>query len=106
MEGIKFCRTVTENGQLKTIPDSEFVEDCDMVIRATGQTKQVDFLNKIKNLNLDELGRIKVNLENYQTTNPKFFAAGDAVNGGVEVVNAVAEARIAANGIHRYLNNK
>ena len=31
------------------------------------------------------------------------FAAGDAVNGGAEVVNAVAEAKIAAKGIHDYL---
>lgn len=31
--------------------------------------------------------------EQYQTNNPKYFAAGDAVNGGVEVVNAAAEAK-------------
>ena len=44
-----------------------------------------------------------MNKKNFQTHNPKYFAAGDAVNGGVEVVNAVAEAKIAAKGIHDYL---
>ena len=40
--------------------------------------------------------------EHYQTNNPKYFAAGDAVNGGVEVVNAAAEAKKAAHGINAY----
>jgi len=33
----------------------------------------------------------------------KFFAGGDAVNGGAEVVNAAAEGKMAAVGIHEYL---
>ena len=40
----------------------------------------------------------------FQTNNPKYFAAGDAVNGGVEVVNAAAEAKRAAHGIDAYLH--
>jgi glutamate synthase (NADPH/NADH) small chain len=51
---------------------------------------------------LDDRGRLVVN-EHYQTNNPKYFAAGDAVNGGVEVVNAAAEAKKAAHGIDAYL---
>ena len=38
-----------------------------------------------------------------QTTNPQYFASGDALNGGAEVVNAAAEAKVAARGIHAYL---
>ncbi|MBK9765445.1 MAG: FAD-dependent oxidoreductase [Flavobacteriales bacterium] len=56
----------------------------------------------MKEVKLDAKGRITVN-ENYQTSNPKCFAAGDAMNGGVEVVNAAAEAKRAAHGIDRYL---
>ena len=84
-----------------------------MVILATGQSKQVNFLEKIESLKLDKKGRIMdnrgrivVNPKTHQTNNPKYFAAGDAVNGGVEVVNAVYEAKIAAKGIHKYLAGK
>jgi glutamate synthase (NADPH/NADH) small chain len=44
-----------------------------------------------------------VNAETFQTKNPKYFAAGDAVSGGQEVVNAAAEGRKAARGISKYL---
>ncbi|MBL4655884.1 MAG: NAD(P)-dependent oxidoreductase, partial [Bacteroidia bacterium] len=49
-------------------------------------------------------GKIKVNEENYQTTNPKYFAGGDAVNGGAEVVNGAYEGKVAALGICEMLN--
>jgi glutamate synthase (NADPH/NADH) small chain len=84
-------------------PTEERAFDCDMVILATGQEKHAATLvSQIEGLTIDKSGRISVNT-NYQTTNPKFFAAGDAVNGGAEVVNAVAEAKKAAQGIVKYL---
>jgi len=100
--GVKLIQTTYENGKLVTIQGSEFVEECDMVIMATGQSKMVEFLSLIDDLELDAKGRITVN-EHFQTTNEKYFAAGDAMNGGVEVVNAVAEAKQAARGINDYL---
>ncbi len=48
---------------------------------------------------------MQVNETTYQTTNPKYFAGGDAVNGGAEVVNGAEEGKLAAKGIHQYLNN-
>ena len=104
VEGVKFVKSQIENGQVKIIDGSEYIETCDMVIRATGQSKKVHFLSMINGLEMDEKNRIKVDPDKYQTTNPKYFAAGDAVNGGVEVVNAVAEAKIAARGIDKYLS--
>ena len=103
VEGIKFIRTKEENGKLVNVEGSEFTLPCDMVIRATGQSKQVELLGKIKDLKMDAKGRIEVN-DQFQTTNPKYFAGGDAVNGGAEVVNAAAEGKVAAKGIHRFLN--
>lgn len=103
VEGVEFLRTTTQNGKLETIPDSEFTIPCDRVIRATGQQKQTHFLEKIEGLKWDNRGKIMVDPLTYQTSHPKYFAAGDAVNGGAEVVNAVAEAKIAAKGIHDYL---
>ena len=101
--GVKFVKTRDENGQLKSIEGSEFTEACDMLIFATGQAKQTGFLGQIDGLELDEKGKIKVNPETHQSTNAKYFAGGDAVNGGREVVNAVYEGRVAAQGIHKQL---
>lgn len=101
--GVKFIRTKTVNGKVENIEGSEFIEDCDMVIKATGQTKQKDVLNNVPGIKLDELGRVIADPETFQTDNPKYFAAGDVYNGGVEVVNAVAEAKKAAKGIVNWL---
>jgi glutamate synthase (NADPH/NADH) small chain len=103
VEGVKFARSETVNGKLTVISGSEFIEPCDMVIKATGQAKFQDFLNRIDGLKLDDTGRIVVNAQTGQTENPKYFSGGDAANGGREVVNAAAEGKIAAKGIQQYL---
>ncbi len=82
---------------------SEWTIPCDMVIKALGQSKRVDFLKTLPNVNLDSWGRVVVN-PNGQTSNPKYFAGGDCVNGGSEAVNAVQEGKLAARGIHAHLS--
>ncbi|MCC6541016.1 MAG: FAD-dependent oxidoreductase, partial [Flavobacteriales bacterium] len=85
--GVKFIRNKTAYGKIEAIPGSEFVEPCDMVLLGTGQGKQVALLEQISGVKLDQKGRILDNRgrivvnEHYQTSNPKYFAAGDAVNG-------------------------
>ncbi|NOY60482.1 MAG: NAD(P)-dependent oxidoreductase [Calditrichaeota bacterium] len=103
VEGVKFARSEIVDGKVRLIPGSEYIEPCDMVIKATGQARLQNFLNMIDNLKLDEKGRIVVNAGSGQTDNPKYFAGGDAVNGGKEVVNAAADGKIAAKGIQQYL---
>jgi len=103
--GIKFIKTKTENGVISNIKGSEFIEECDMIIKATGQSKHFGLLQNIENLKTDDEGRIIVN-EGFQTTNPKYFAGGDAVNGGKEVVNSVAEGKTAGKNISKMLLNK
>jgi glutamate synthase (NADPH/NADH) small chain len=44
-----------------------------------------------------------VDPQTFQTTNPHFFAGGDCINGGKEVVNAAADGKRAAHGIHQVL---
>ena len=105
VEGVKFAKTEMINGVLQTIPESEFIVACDMVIKATGQAKQAAFYDLIENLEVDNKTKLKVNPETYQTTNPQYFAGGDAVNGGAEVVNAAYEGKMAAKGIDQYLKN-
>lgn len=84
------------------IPNSEFSLPVDMVVRALGQTKKTDFLQSIAGVKLDG-GKVSVARETMQTANPKYFAGGDCVSGAAEVVDAVADGKCAAAGIHSYL---
>lgn len=101
--GVQFTKTQSVDGKLEYIEGSEFTVECDLVIKATGQAKQASFLQLIDGLALDKRNKIVVNEKNYQTTNPKYFAGGDAVNGGAEVVNAAYEGKVAALGIEEWL---
>ena len=103
VRAVKLIRTKSEDGQLKNIEGSEFEIPCDMVIKATGQSKQTSLLSLINHLDLDKKGKIQVNLRSYQTSNKQYFAGGDAVNGGAEVVNAAYEGKMAAIGIQKWL---
>ena len=86
------------------VPGSEFQIEVDMVIKAVGQ-KKLPFLREIPGLNLDR-GKVVVHPETMQTSNPKYFAGGDCVNGGGEVVDAVAHGKRAAKGIHAVLESQ
>ena len=85
------------------VPHSEFRLEVDMVVKALGQKRKTDFLHSIQQLQLQN-GRVAVNGDNMQTSNPKYFAGGDCVNGGAEVVDAVADGKRAAHGIHMSLD--
>ena len=90
--------------KLKSIDGIESIIECNWVIKATGQSKQTSLLNLIEGINLNKNGTLLVN-ENFQTENKKYFAAGDSVSGGEEVVNAVANGKKAAKGILESLKN-
>ncbi len=105
VEGVKFAKTEMVEGELKTNMNNTFIVRCDMVIKATGQTKQGHLYDLIYNLEIDTKTRIKTSDE-FQTSNPKYFAGGDAINGGAEVVNAAYDGKMAAQGIHNWLTKK
>ena len=88
------------------IPGSEFTLECDMVIKSLGQKKQRDFVQKVLGLKTDSRGRIAVDERTLQASNPKFYAGGDCVNGGREVVNAVAHGKRAAWAIHKNVSGQ
>lgn len=104
VEGVKFAKTEMIDGKLKTNMNNTFIVRCDLVIKATGQAKQGHLYDLIDRLELDEKTRIKTNDE-FQTSNPKYFAGGDAINGGAEVVNAAYDGKMAAHGINQWLMN-
>jgi glutamate synthase (NADPH/NADH) small chain len=74
------------------VPGSEFVIPVDTVVKAIGQQPREEFRSLLESV--DEDGR---------TRNPKVFAAGDAVNGGASVVQAVAEAKRAVTALDEAL---
>jgi glutamate synthase (NADPH/NADH) small chain len=108
--GIECVRTRTHmDGEARgksrapeVIPGSEFTIPVDMVVRAIGQKPVTEFLRAVKGIELRKDGTVAVNEKN-QTGNPKYFAGGDCVNGGREVVDAVAEGMAAARGLDVWL---
>jgi len=94
------CVRVDKN--LAPIPGSTFQIPCEMIIPSIGQTRLVDFLSRCKGVELKN-GCVVVNPETGATANPKYFAGGDCVNGGREVVDAVAAGKRAGAGIAKSL---
>jgi dihydropyrimidine dehydrogenase (NAD+) subunit PreT len=107
---IECVRTRTEfsagqkRGQIAIIPGSEFQLEVDMVVRAIGQEPVTSFVRAVQGIKVQENGTIAVS-DHFQTGNAKYFAAGDCVNGGKEVVDAVAEGMAAARGIDAWLES-
>ncbi|HEV3329791.1 MAG TPA: NAD(P)-dependent oxidoreductase [Bryobacteraceae bacterium] len=79
------------------VPGTGFVFPCDMVIPALGQSRMVELLEAI-GVAVDN-GSIAVDRPTGRTANPKYYAGGDCVNGGREVVDAVADGKRAATAI-------
>ncbi len=104
VEGIRLAATRVEAGRLQLVDGSEFDLACDAVILATGQEKRSALVAQIGGIETDRQGRIVVHPETFQSSHPKYFAGGDAVNGGAEVVNAAAHGKAAARGILGRLN--
>jgi glutamate synthase (NADPH/NADH) small chain len=76
-----------------------------MVMRATGQEKRRSFLGGIEGVATDDGGRVIVD-EVFKTGNANIWAGGDCVNGGKEVVDAVAHGKAAALDIDRTLRSE
>jgi len=83
---------IAEDGGLRPVEGSSFHIACDLVIPAIGQSPLLDLLEHCRDVHLEH-GRVVVNRTTGQTANPKYFAGGDCVNGGREVVDAVADGK-------------
>jgi glutamate synthase (NADPH/NADH) small chain len=79
--------------------------ECDVVIPAIGQSPLLDLLSQARGVAMEH-GRVVIDRATGQTTNPKYFAGGDCVNGGREVVDAVADGKRAAFGIAAALSKR
>lgn len=105
VETLRCVRTELREGTLTSVSGNEFELTVDRVFRATGQAKQRAWLASIAGLTCDAQGRVVVDPHG-KTSHSKIWSGGDCVNGGKEVVNAVAEGKRAAEHIHQKLSQQ
>ena len=99
--GVKFARV----DQTRTpLPGTEFVLSAELVLIAIGFASPVhEGLVTELDLVLDGRGNVLANTQDYRTSNPKVFAAGDMRMGQSLVVWAIREGRQAAHAIDKFL---
>lgn len=97
-----------EDGRRRPIPikGSEFILEVDAVIKAIGQSRYMDLIEKME---LDHSGGvIKIDKNTYQTSNEKVFACGDVIfgkgQGEAMVVSAAQQGKDTAYAIHKRLS--
>ena len=91
--------------KLKELPGTDFVIKADLVILALGFLHVIQ-TGLIKDLKLKLDGRGNIAVDNYQTSKPWVFAAGDSVDGASLIVSAINSGRAVAAAIDKWLREK
>ena len=88
-----------ESGRRRPLPleGATFTLAADTAVKAIGQQSREELRDWVEGLEL-ERGKVVVDREG-RTGNRMFFAGGDAINGGVSVVEAVRDGKRAAEAI-------
>jgi len=81
--------------RFEPVAGSEYEIPCDTVIPALGQTRHMVDLLRQRGVEIEN-GVIGVDRPTGRTANARYYAGGDCVNGGREVVDAVADGKRAA----------
>jgi glutamate synthase (NADPH/NADH) small chain len=84
----------------KAIPGTESDLPADLIVVAIGQSRATQIALAFEGVAVDARGRVVVDPATHRTGNAKVYSGGDCVNGGKEVVNAVAEAKVAVKAMH------
>ncbi|MBM4169811.1 MAG: 4Fe-4S dicluster domain-containing protein [Ignavibacteria bacterium] len=97
--GVK--RTYDEKGRFDPIYDETVSEhlEAETVILAIGQRPKLDFLQGSSGLELTPAGTIKVNPDTLETSLAGVFAGGDVVFGPRNLIDAIANGKLAARSI-------
>lgn len=112
LSGIKVARTrlgaLDESGRRRpeVIPGSEHTIPADLVVEAIGQQVGEELTEALSGLKFTQQGRLWTRERSFETSRPGVFAAGDIVNGGATVVEAVAEGSCAAREIDEYVRSR
>src|SRR5213083_1563375 len=106
--GVEFQRMALgepdASGRRRPVPieGSEFVIECDTVIPAIGQSAVLDWMDTTPSIKKTRRETIVANGA-LMTDRPGVFAGGDAQMGPVTVIQCVAQGKLAAKAIDRYL---
>jgi formate dehydrogenase major subunit len=115
LRGLKCIRMKAEKqpgsrrSNIVPIEGSEFDLPCDLVLPATGQKIQYNILDKINEyykphiLQLNKWKTLDANETTYQMNIPKIFAAGDAVTGPTNIIQAIAGGKAAATYMEQFI---
>ena len=85
------------------VPGSEHLLPADLIVEAIGQQIEDALAQALTGVRLTPQGLIWTEPDTLKTSRPNVFAAGDAVNGGTTVVQAVAEGMRAARQMDEFL---
>ena len=88
------------------MPGSEHTIAADMVIEAIGQRIGEGLTEALSGIQFTPQGLLWTRERSFETSRPAVFAAGDIVNGGATVVEAVAEGARAARELDSYLRSR
>jgi len=77
------------------VPNSQSTISCNMVVPAIGQSPLSTLMQQFRQIEIRD-GRIVIDPATGKTGNARYYAGGDCVNGGREVVDAVADGKRAA----------
>ena len=84
------------------IAGSEYIELYDNIIAGIGQASDIPTKFDVA----VNRGNIKANSNNLETSKKGVFAGGDIVTGPASVIGAIAQGRLAASSIDKYLGGK
>ena len=101
---VKKLHCVRVDDKFKPIAGTEFELDADLVLLAMGFVHPVhEGLLKTLGVDLDQRGNVRANTNDYKTSLPKVFSAGDMRRGQSLVVWAIREGRLCARAIDTFL---
>jgi glutamate synthase (NADPH) small chain len=89
--------------RMQEVPGAEFEIKADLVLLAMGFVAPMDPVLKAFGVDIDARGNARANTEDYHTSVPKVFAAGDMRRGQSLVVWAIREGRQCARAVDEFL---
>jgi len=102
------------SGRRRPVPveGSEYELECDYILAAIGQKTDVNFMDDINKhseegqLEINRWGDIDADEKTLQTGIKSVFAAGDGVTGPATIIEAIAQAKIAAHSVDMFLRGE
>jgi NADPH-dependent glutamate synthase beta subunit-like oxidoreductase/ferredoxin len=89
-----------------SLPGSELVVDCELVIAATGQQSDLSWLPPELKAVAEREGGLRIDPAWWSTGVAGLFAGGDFTQGSRNVISAVADGHKVAHSIHTYLSKE